>query len=238
MDWDIFWKSVVVAAGVTAVVGVVAAIISALTALKINKDKLGLDRQLATERATAEARLAERRVVLERELALAKRRAEVAENVLAMFYRTKRAFEAIRSPMIWANEMVAEEGIAEDVVRNDGYGVMRRMRDYSGLFSDLEAMRFTCGALFGQEATAPYDEIVKAHNQVFHAAESLLRYRNSEDMPQLQGFLQKMRRLAFAMTVLDDDGKELPDLLAAQVDAAITSIEGTCRPALESDKAA
>ncbi len=237
-DWAVIWKSVVVAAAVTGVVGVLAAVISACTALAINKDKLRLDRELAKERAAADLHLAERRVALEKELALAKRRAEVAENVLATFYRMKRAFEAIRSPMIWANEMQLEDGVAEDIIRNDGYGVIRRMRDYTGLFSDLEATRFTFGALFGHDATGPYNEMIKAHNRVIHAAESLLRYRNEQDARHLQPFLQQMRREAFAMSALDDEGHEIPDPIAAAVDNAIAEIEATCRPALESREAA
>jgi len=238
LDWPELLKSVVFAAVVTAVVALIASFVSSWTALKINRGRLALDKELAQAKATAELELAARRADLDRRLAMAKRRAEVAERVLSDFYGAKRAIDIVRSPMIWAREMVDEEGVAEDVVANDGYGVMRRLKQYVGLFSDLEATRYSFGALFGHEATVPYDELVQIHNQVFHAAESLLQYRNQQDHQNIQNHLRQMRRIAFSMTVFDDEGNEVPDPIAVRVRAVIDSIEATCRPALEDALAA
>lgn len=228
-----FLKSVVLAATISGVVALIVAYISARTAKKINTDKITLDRELSEEKAKADQKLADRRFELDQKLALAKRKAEVAEKVLTDFYAIRHAFEVIRSPMIWAREMEAEEGVADDIVQNDGYGVMRRIKAHSGQFSELEASRFTALALFGPDAAEPYAAIIKAHNRVFSAAESLLRNRNQLNFPNIQNHLREMRRAAFTVGALDDDGEPLPDLVKADIEAAIATIEGICRPALQ-----
>jgi hypothetical protein len=233
-----FLKSVVLAAILSGVVALIVAIISAKTAKKINKDKIALDRELSREKAKADEKLADRRFELDQKLALAKRRAEVAEKVLTDFYAIRHAFDVIRSPMIWAGEMAAEDGVADDIIRNDGYGVMRRVKAHSQQFSELEASRFTALALFGPDAAAPYITIIRAYNRVFAAAESLLRSRNQLDVQHMQNHLREMRRTAFSLGALDDDGEELPDLVKADIEGAIEAIEAICRPALESQLAA
>lgn len=227
-------KSVVFAAVISGVVALIVSYVSARTANRINRDKIELDRELSEEKAKAELKLAERRFELERKLASEKRRAEVAEKVLSDFYIIRHSFEVIRSPMIWAGEMVPEEGVEVDVVTNDGYGVMRRIRHYQPQFAELEASRFTFAALFGGDAASPFATIVQTHNKVFHAAEALLRYRNQLDLQTLQDHLMRMRQVAFTMGAIGADGELLPDLIAGDIDEAVAKIEAICRPALES----
>ncbi len=231
-------KSVVFAAIVSSVVALVVAVISARTAKTINREKLTLDRELAEQKASAELALAERRFELDRQLAIAKRRAEIAEKVLADFHAIKHAFQVIRSPMIWAGEMVPEDGVAEDVITNVGYGVMRRIRQQDAQFTAIATSRFPFVAMFGDEAAAPFVSIVQIHNKVFHAAESLVRYRRQGDQGNLQTLLQDMRRTAFSGVSLGNGSEELPDLVAEAIDQAVLQIEALCRPALESPLAA
>lgn len=238
MTWAEILRSVVLAAGISGVVGLFGFWAASATARKIHKEKLDFDRELANEKLVADRELAERRVILEHRLAVAKRKAELAEQVLADFYKAKHAFEIIRSPMIWANEMVAEEGVAEDIVRNDGYGVMRRFREYTTFFAELEASRFAYVALFGAEAAQPYGDLIKVHNRVFHAAEAILQYRNQQEQAHLQEHLTSMRRVAFSNAVLDKAGNLLPDKIGQELEAIVAAVEATCRPALESALAA
>jgi hypothetical protein len=236
MNWLELLRSTVVAAVITGVVATIGFLVSSATAKRINKDKLALDKELAETKVAAEVALAERKAALDRGVTLAKRKAEVAEKVLAEFYEARRALQVIRSPFIWAAEMVAEEGVGEDVITNEGYGVHRRMRQYSELFSRLEATRFTYGALFGNDAAGPYDRIIKVHNQVFHAAEALLKYRHQEDQQSLKSHLQAMRRAAFSMHQLDDEGNELADKVAVEIDELVAQVEIVCRATLSIDR--
>jgi hypothetical protein len=234
MDWEALLKSVVVAASISGVVAVIGFIVSAATAQRINKDKLKLDKQLAEQKAAADLTLAERKTELDRKLALAKRRAEVAEKVLTEFYKVQRAFELIRSPAIWAAEVKPEEGVAQDIIENDGYGVVRRLRENASFFSELEATRFTFGALFGVEAAGAYQAVIKLHNQVFHAAEAIVRYRNDDpNLPGLRDFLPAMRKVAFSGRLAGER-----DLIEEEVAEVIAKVEAVCQPALESELAA
>lgn len=239
MDWlGELLKSSVVAAVITAVVAAIGFCVSSATARRINEDKLELDRELAESKAKAERMLAERKAALDKSVALAKRKAEVAEKVLADFYEVRRAFDVVRSPIIWAEELQPEEGVPEDVLKNDGYNVRRRLRQHADLFSRLEASRFSFGALFGQAAMEAYAKVIAIHNRVFHAAGDLLRYRGQEELGNMKDHLRAMRRVACSLTQLADDGTELPDQVAAELDAIVAGVEVVCRPALEAEVAA
>ena len=238
LDWMGILSSAVTAAIITAIVALIGALVSSTTAKSINHDRINLDRELAEQKANAELALARSKTALDRQLSLSKRRAEIAEKVLSDFYRIRRAFQIIRSPMIWAAEMIPEEGVQEDIIRNDGYGVTRRFRQYESLFSEVEASRFTFSALFGANSAAAYDAIIRAHNQVFHAAQDILRYRHEGANANLAAHLRAMRRIAFSLDALDEEGRDVPDSTAARIDEAVALIEAICRPALESEVAA
>lgn len=234
MDWGEVIRSTVAAGAISGIVALVGFRVSSATALRINRDKLELDKGLAKERAAADLALAERKVELDRKLALAKRRAEIAESVLADFYKAQKAFDAIRSPMIWAAEMKPEEGVEIDVIKNDGYSVMRRMRENAALFSDLEATRFTFRALFGAQADEPHKSLIKLHNKLFHAAQALLQYRNDNPrLPGLVDFLPEMRKVAFSGRLAGE-----ADVFEDELMKVIADVEAICRPALESELAA
>lgn len=234
MDWGEVVRSTVAVGAISGTVALIGFRVSSATALRINRDKLELDKDLAQQRSVADLALAERKVELDRKLALAKRRAEIAEKVLADFYKVQKAFDVIRSPMIWAAEMKPEEGIEADVLKNDGYSVMRRLRENATLFSELEATRFTFKALFGAQAAEPHQLVIKLHNQVFHAAQSLLQYRNDDPhLPGLVDFLPKMRKIAFSGRLAGE-----ADTFEDELTKLIADIEAICRPALESELAA
>lgn len=224
---------VVLAAEISSVVG----LISVVVAWIINHGRMEVDREIAIFKAKAEEALAERRVILERELAIAKRRAEVAEQVLSLFYRVKRAFDVARRPLISVTEMIPEHGVAADVVTNEGYAVIRRLREFDGLFADLEASRFTFGALFGHDTTAPYDHVIRLQNEVVDGAQAL-RNRFAPDWGPVQEHMTTMRRKAFSSTSISDDGVEIPNAVSMAIADAVTAIERTCRPVLESPLAA
>lgn len=235
-------KSAVVAAIITAGVAGVGVFVTSQTSRAVNREKMDLDRQLAErryeldqllaeQRSAADLALAERRAVLEREVALAKRRAEIAEVILAEFYEVRKVFDSIRSPMIWAYEMVEEEGVDEELIRNDGYGVIRRVRKHEALFARLETHRFVSGALFGTEAIECFNKVIQAHNRLMSAAENLVRWRKQSLLGTMDEFLAKNRQLIFRYPVSDEaPADEITELL----DQAVRDIETICRPALTS----
>ncbi|WP_292053465.1 MULTISPECIES: hypothetical protein [unclassified Brevundimonas] len=220
-------KSVVFAAIISGVVGVIVAWISARTALKINKDKIKLDKQLAEKRDIAERENLARKFDLERKATLAQKKAELAEKVLHDFYQISFTLQLIRSPMVWASEMIAEDGVPDEVVQNAGYGVMRRMREHRHKFDELETSKFKCAALFGPNAVELFDEIVRIYNRIWFAGKAILDARHAQTETE---FVREMRRIAFSVAAVGDDGEPLPDPIQQSIDQTIAQVEELCRP--------
>lgn len=221
-------KSVVLAAIITGIVAIMGFYASSRTALKINSDRLKLDVDLADRKAQIDRDLAEFKAKLDRDAELQKRQRSVAEEVLAAVYGVRRSFEIVRSPMVWAYEMVEEEGVPEAVRRDEGYAVRRRLRAQAPVFDALEAKRHAYAAVFGPDAVAPFAEIIRLHNGVAAAGEAIQRH-NDAGMPAGQeAFIRQMRRNAFAGFQLDEAGAELPDRIGSQVDEVVKAVEDTC----------
>lgn len=226
MDWTNFIGPAVVAAGVSAVVAIIGTVISYRLALRVHGEKLAHEAAQLERRVTADLDLAERRFQFDKDLVTAKRRGEIAEEVLADFYQVEKAFQQIRSRMIWSEEMLPEEGVEDAVIRDGGYGVIRRLRSFSDLFSSLEARRFRAEAMLGRDLGEAYLEVVRVHNQVFFAAKEILAYRDGVRTAHMDEFIQDQRRIAFDVPAGEDD--PIRDRIAA----AVGLVEGIARRAM------
>lgn len=215
----------VTAAIVSGAVAIVSLIANVLLTLNMHGSRLKAEATALERRGELDRELAERKARLERALALQKRKAEIAEQVLADFYECQRIFETVRSPMIWAHEMVPEEGVSDEQIKNGGYGVLRRLRAYNEFFPRLEARRFTAAALLGPAALEPYKLLIREHNRVVGAAQALMRH--DKDDESNRPFIVKQRAIAFAT----DD----PDEVTEKLKAITAQVEKLCRPVLEAD---
>ena len=83
--------------------------------------------------------------------ALGRRRFEVAEDVLANFYRAQEILSFVRSPFIGAGEMTDEEGVDESLTSNSDYVPLRRLHNHAEFFTSLRAKKQIFAALFGKE---------------------------------------------------------------------------------------
>lgn len=236
-------RSVVLAAVITGIVALIGFFASSRTALRINEDRLQLDEELAERKAQLDLELAEKkfeidkeliliRDKLEREAELLKRQRVVAEDVLAAFYGARRAFAIIRSPMIWAQEMVAEEGVEERVIKDAGYGVIRRLRDNSRPFDEVEAKRQAFLALFGADKSSLFDEMIRCYNSVAASARAIMNNNLAGYPPQQEQFMMNMRAIAFSGSNIGEDGDLLPDEFAVRVNKLIAQLEEVCAPVL------
>jgi len=159
-----------------------------------------------------------------RDETVGKRRLEVAEDTLSAFYQIQEVIYDARSPMIWASEMVKEEGVPDEVVGNSAYGPVRRLRQSFEHIRDLRTRRHRFAALFGRETTKPWDEIEAVLNEINAASEAVLMLRG-EHIPATDPhakFYQEQRRVLARQ--MDDDP------ITPRVDAAVKEIEAICRP--------
>jgi hypothetical protein len=105
VDWGALIGPAVVAAAISALVSGIGILISARTTRAVHRDRLAFDRDQAERRFSAEIALAERKVALDRQLHDRKRRAELAEAVLADFYRVEEIYRAARGAFIPISDM-------------------------------------------------------------------------------------------------------------------------------------
>lgn len=159
-----------------------------------------------------------------REETIGKRRLEIAEETLASFYQVREVIHDARTAMIWADEMVKEEGVPDDVVTHSAYGPMRRLRHSSDKIIDLRSKRHRFAAVFGIDRTKPWDTVEEVMNEMRAASDALLHVRHQDVRARDpdSAFYVEQRK------VLARSGKDDP--IAARIDAAIAEIEAICTP--------
>jgi hypothetical protein len=163
--------------------------------------------------------------------ALGRRKAELAEEVLAQFY-------SARDALIWAR--LPAEGAGTDVSAHDGVQAaapdaaamgapIERLNQASQVFSELQASRYRFMAYFGEDAARPFDDLRKVHDEVLEASARLIRARGAAGS---------------ASDAADQDtwrttigwGPHEQDRLAERLERAVRAIERICRPLIEEPK--
>jgi hypothetical protein len=161
-----------------------------------------------------------------RDETVGKRRLEVAEETLSAFYQVQEVIYDARAPFIAASEMIKEEGVPDDVARNAAYGPIRRLRQSFDHIRDLRTRRHRFAALFGREATKPWDEIEAVLNEIHAASEAILMLRGEHIQardPHAKFYQEQRQILARRM---DDDP------ITPRVDTAVQEIEIICQPVI------
>jgi hypothetical protein len=151
-----------------------------------------------------------------------RRKAELAEEVLAQFYRA-------RDLMTWAR-FPGDGTLAATEAVGSGAPVERLARE-SQLFSELQASRYRFMAYFGEEAAKPFDELRKMHKEVLDAADSLARADQPGDGAS------HADRAAWS-AVIGRGAASQGDELAARLDRTIREIERICRPLIDEGRRA
>jgi hypothetical protein len=149
-----------------------------------------------------------------------RRKAELAEDVLAQFYRARGVFtwartRAIRKP--------GQDGGDSTASRTHALSApIERITDESKLFSALQAGRHRFIAYFGERAAEPFEAIQAVHAGVIAAAGDLIRDRNDV------GAEHEARRHGWEDSI--GWGETQHDRIAVRVDEAVRRIEDICLP--------
>lgn len=109
---------------------------------------------------------------------IGKRKIELVETVLALFYEAEDAIRDIRSPFSYGGEGKSrnkseDESKEESVLLDRAYIVFERYRSYEKLFSELRSLKYRMMAMFGPSAGRHFDELKRVVNDIFLAAEML-----------------------------------------------------------------
>lgn len=162
---------------------------------------------------------------------IGKRKAELAEDVLADFYEARDIINAARSPGGFGHEgatrMPANWESEEDTrTLNSYFRTIERLRNKETFFAKLDARRYRFVAHFGHEAAQAYDDLSKIHRQIVVAVQSLISTYQHRD----QGSLPHNRKL-WEATIGWVSAEQ--DRIPAQLDALVQEIERICRPAIQ-----
>ena len=168
----------VVAAVVSGIISVVGVLVNRSTTIRVNKEKLEADRELAERRfsfdkelaerrLSSESALAERKFLYDRDLHDHKRRVELAEAILADFYQCGEVFREIRSPGGFSSEATnrarKENETAEESGQKDTYFIpIARIRKNSEFLSNLMGKRYRSRAILGLAVDEAFQKIQDA----------------------------------------------------------------------------
>lgn len=166
---------------------------------------------------------------------LGKRRAELAEDVLALFYEAERAMHSIRSFLGHTDEgktRTRSENESEQVAKilDDAYVIIERYNAHAELFSKIRAMHFRFMALFGRDAARPFEELREIENDLFSAAKRYavfgrrLLEMDGRKAKSADAYLAGMKE---SQAVFWEDSHD-PDPINRKLEALIATIEDTC----------
>jgi hypothetical protein len=170
---------------------------------------------------------------------IGKRRMELAEEVLALFYQARDAIASIRSSFGYSGEGESrkpgpQETEEQKAALDRAYVLIERYNRHTELFSRLHSMRYRFMAQFGTEAAEPFLAIVRIVNEMLLSAQRLARLTSvaewslqTDEAQELHGKrIMEVYRTYYEG--FDDDP------IAPRVEEAVLQIERTCRAAIES----
>lgn len=147
-----------------------------------------------------------------------RRKAELAEDVLAQFYHA-------RDVLIWARLPdrpleTAPHSDDRDRRHQSHASPIERLTQESALFSELQASRYRFMAYFGEDSAHPFEQMRAIHGEVMASAESLIRD------PDERASDAERDRWEDAIGWVDDGD----DTVARRLAETIAAVEHVCRP--------
>lgn len=169
-----------------------------------------------------------------------KRRIELAESVLAVFYEAEDAIREIRSPFSHEGEgrsrkRSRNETEEESRILDQAYVVFERYQKREQLFAQLRSMRYRFMAAFGAEAGEPFEEVARVVREILVAAQMLGKHywlrqgRVQMTEQEFKKHLDEMqkREAILWITTRDEDG------ISPRVRAAVRRVEDTAQRAAD-----
>lgn len=171
---------------------------------------------------------------------IGKRRLELAEETLAMFYQARDALRHIRSPGSFAHEYADREnrdseGAQEQRWNDTAYTTIHRYNSYRELFSKMHATRYQFMARFGADSAKPFDDFRQQVNSVITAAQMLPQiWRHGEIRTGENTFSTPAVEFECRMWEGMSEAFGRTDEIKLQADAAVEAMEKTCKAVIMS----
>lgn len=168
-----------------------------------------------------------------------KRRLELAEEVLALFYEARDVISYMRNPFAHAGEGSTRkagpnESPEEKRINDNAYVVFERYNKRQDLFNKLYSMRYRYMAQFGKDSAKPFNDLQKIVSEIFVSAQMLPHYwtqqgrRTWENKKEFEKHLEEMHRHEAIFWYHGQD-----DTITPRVDAVISDIEAQSLKVIE-----
>lgn len=165
-----------------------------------------------------------------------KRRIELAEDVLALFYEAQDAIREIRNPAGFVGEGTTRKRVdneREEVsqILDQAYVVFERYQKREKLFAELRSKKYRVMATFGSETDVSFDELNMIINEIFSAAHILGTYywkRQGHSRMTEEEFQRHLEQMNKYEAVFWSMGPE-KDEIAPRVQRAVEKIEAIAR---------
>ncbi len=171
-----------------------------------------------------------------------KRRIELAEDVLALFYEARDAIRAIRCIKIYDNEGDSydpheSESPEEIKINQDAFVTYERDQKYQKCFGKIWAVRYRFAAYFGKDKKKPIDDLLRIRLDILRAANKMARLQKA--IRRISGDKKQEKELGGKMDeqklILAGDGDE-DDPIEPRILEVKTAIESTCREVIGNTK--
>jgi len=168
-----------------------------------------------------------------------KRKLDLAEETLSLFYEVKDVISDIRSPYGYQHEGESRqkderEPPEKTAALNRAYALRERYMKHVETFGKLRALRYRFMAVFGKETAQPFDKLGEILGELNMAMIMLgdlwyqrdidYRVRTKDEAQRLQDDIRKYEAIFW-------EGPP-PNLISKKVDEMISEIEKVCAPIL------
>ena len=167
---------------------------------------------------------------------LGKRKIELAEEVLALFYQAKDIISFIRQRFNYTGEgsariPEANETPTQKRIRDLGHVIFERYNPHRKLFSRIAAIRYRFMAQFGADKAAPFDELASIMDQIFCAARESADIE--ERLERLKGNFSIQGSFKEYEAMLEENNQILHaglknDPIRPRLDKLVADIKRTC----------
>jgi len=168
-----------------------------------------------------------------------KRKYELAEEVLSLFYEARESIEVIRSPFGHTGEgktrkRKENETEEQSEILDRAYVIYERYENVKTPFNKLQSLKYRFMAIFGQEKGLPFDDLTKLLNKLFFASYKLERHWNDQGTTkfteeQFQKHIDKMEK--YEEIIWSDYGE--PDQIKDEINKIVENIETICKSIIE-----
>lgn len=167
-----------------------------------------------------------------------KRRMELAEEVLALFYQAKDIIAFVRFPAGYAAESAdrkpePHEKPEQKRIRDDAFVTRERFNKNSEVFSRIHALRYRFMAQFGKDTGVPFGQLKSILDELFVALHQWVMlsevddrvFTTSQSRQDHQARIEKYEAVLWGM--------EEDDQISMRVEKAIANVEQICRPHID-----